>query len=555
MHKKFGFIVASFLLSLVVSCGNVNISSTSQNISSSSNTISSSTSSKPEYAKNSIFFDSNSLNGDGTIDSPYNTLDSISNIDFVPGTHLYFKSGSLFTGSLKLVNVHGSKEEPIVITSYTKGSKPKFDGNNLSNGAVLHLFNCSNIIVENLEFFDSNKEEGDKRGVLIECNNNIGTEEIITYENITLTNLYVHDINGYRDASNSGMSMESKRTGGMHVWSSDGFGRVKNLDINNCKIYNVSNVGIATWYKMVDAVVSKVSPYSEDFINYAHLDVKIRNNDISFIGKNAIFARHLYGGVIEYNVIHDTAIYCVSGNTIVTSYVDGTIIQYNEGYRNMASERASDGKLQDGCMLDADLQSKYTVWQYNYSHDNAFGLFLNCTSYDASKNILDKAIVRYNISINDLGKKGIVYINYESDGIEVYNNTFITGRDTEYIFQQNNKRKCSFYNNLIYNRSSKAKFLLEDDSYINCGYNLIYNDQDANVDNLNEFKAINLNGVYDDPIFQGFLQEDSNYGINDLFTYQLEHNSPALGIGKQFDGVKEDFFGNEYKPSIGFYCG
>ena len=72
---------------------------------------------------------------------------------------------------------------------------------------------------------------------------------------------------------------------------------------------------------------------------------------------------------------------------------------------------------------------------------------------------------------------------------------------------------------------------------------------------LSDFKNININGVYEDPIFQGFLQEDSNYGIDDLFTYQLEYNSPALDTGMRFDGIKEDFFGNPYKPSIGFYCG
>ena len=69
---------------------------------------------------------------------------------------------------------------------------------------------------------------------------------------------------------------------------------------------------------------------------------------LNHIGKNAIFARNLFGGLIEYNVVHDTAKYCVSGNTIVTRSVDGTVIQYNEGYRNLARGRDSDGKLQDG---------------------------------------------------------------------------------------------------------------------------------------------------------------------------------------------------------------
>ena len=213
-----------------------------------------------------------------------------------------------------------------------------------------------------------------------------------------------------------------------------------------------------------------------------------------------------------------------------------------------------DGKIQDGCMLDADLQSRDTIWQYNYSHDNSFGLFLNCTSYNEDSGIKDRAIVRYNLSVNDLGKKGIVYINYVSDGVYVYNNTIVTGKETENIIQSNDKRTSFFYNNLIYNRSSKASFSFTDTSGLVAEYNLVYNEEGASITNSDLFEEINTNGVYENPIFQGFLQEDSELGINNLFTFQLEYNSPALNVGKEVD-AKEDFFGNPYKKSIGFYCG
>ncbi len=505
---------------------------------------------KGEYSENGIFFSSSAEDGgDGSIEKPYNSLDVISSLNITEGTYIYIARGSQFYGNLVLSGISGSEELPVVVTAYGEGDKPKIDGNDLENSGVLHIENCSNIIVEDLELFDSAATEGDRRGVLITCDNHVGSQEVITYKNITLRNLYIHDINGFRDVHNSGMAISSKKTGGIHLWSNDGLGRVDGLNITGCRITEVSNVGIATWYHMAGTSVKKINPYTEDFKNYAHLNVNISHNEISYIGKNAIFARHLYGGVIENNVIHDTAIYCVSGNTIVTSYVDGTVIEYNEGYRNMAQERERDGKWQDGCMLDADLASKDTVWQYNYSHDNAFGLFINCTSSD------DVVTVRYNLSVNDHGNKGIVYINYESGGIYFYNNTIVTGYDAEYIIQSNHNCTSFFYNNLIYNRSANAKFDVGAASGIEASHNLIYNEYGSNIEGMAYFNSINEYGIYDqDPLFTGHLQEDSILGIENLHGFMVDSISPVLGVGRTLEEVA-DFFGNAHKRSIGFYCG
>ena len=507
-----------------------------------------------------IFFDSAAADGgDGSFDKPYNTLDAISTLEIAPGAYVYIKRGSSFLGRLALENIHGTDDSPVTVTAYGEGSNPKIDGNDLSGSGVLYISNCSNITVKNLELTDSATTEGDRRGVLITLDNNKGTNETVTYNNIKLEKLYIHDILGFRDAANSGMAMTSKITGGIHLWSNDGLGRVDGLEITDCRITEVSNVGIATWNQIAknedgSIGVPKVSPYSESFKDKAHLNVNINNNSMSFIGKNAIFVRHLYRGVIEYNVIHDTAIHCVSGNTIVTSYVDGTVIQYNEGYRNMARVNENTGKLQDGCMLDADLASKDTIWQYNYSHDNSFGLFLNCT-YDTDKNGHDVAIVRYNLSVNDKGNKGVIYINQEAGGIYVYNNTIVTGYDTQYIIQSNNNRKSFFYNNLIYNRSAEAKFLVNSASGMTAANNLIFNEYGSNIADLDYFKTINVNGIYDlDPLFVGYLTEDSVIGIDYQNIYMLDDKSPALNVGYDVEAVP-DFFGNPYKKSIGFYCG
>ena len=258
--------------------------------------------------------------------------------------------------------------------------------------------------------------------------------------------------------------------------------------------------------------------------------------------------------------MHDTAVRCVSGNTICTSYVYGTVIQYNEGYLNRAQKRPSDGAVQDGCMLDADLQSRDTVWQYNYSHDNAFGLFLNCTSYAPDSGVLDRATVRYNLSVNDYGNKGIVFINYAAAMIEVYNNTIVTGADTSPIILQSNNgdnRNYSFYNNIIYNCSAEASLSIPERENASFSDNLVYNTDGADIANVSWFGTVNTGGKYVDPLFAGKAgaSVEARTGMNAAQAFKLSALSPALNAGRAVSGVKSDFFGNAYKKSIGCYCG
>lgn len=178
---------------------------------------------------------------------------------------------------------------------------------------------------------------------------------------------------------------------------------------------------------------------------------------------------------------------------------------------------------------------------------------MNCTRSD--KDFHDRATVRYNLSVNDHGEQGIIYINYESDGIHVYNNTIVTGYDTEYLLQSDPGRTSFFYNNLIYNRSATAKFAVGQGSGMEASHNLIYNEYGSSIEGMEFFKSINAGGIYDaDPLFVGYLQEDSIPGIDHLYDYQLDDNSPALGVGRRVEAEK-DFFGNAYRESIGFYCG
>lgn len=507
------------------------------------------------------FFDSSAPDGgDGTYSHPYNNIGVAESLDISEGESIFLKRDSYFVGSLRLVGLEGTKDKPITVTAYGEGDDPKIDGDGLEGSGVVYIENCSNLIVENLDIFDSVSTEGDRRGILLDATNPLAANEndVKTYSDITIRNCYIHDIKGYLDAINNGMDWASKMTGGIQFWSTDGLGRYDGLTITGCEIYNVDNVGISS-----SCTSSSSNPYAEDFADHAFINVEISHNEIHNIGKNAIFVRNLYGGVIEFNVVHDTAVRCYTGNSIVTRNVDGTVIQFNEGYNNMARKNDIPGSnkgLMDGCMLDADLQSRRTVWQYNYSHDNSFGLFLNCTGSSGSDvNSKDVAIVRYNLSVCDKGNKGIIYINYYSSGIEVYNNTIITGTDTKYILQANDSRAYHFYNNLIYNFSENARFDMGDMKLGSADHNLAYSVDGAAIKNLEQIidskTSLTLDPMLEN-IADGALENRIGMDKALLFCV-LMSGSPALdgGYAVPVEGVEHDFCGNDYRAALGCYCG
>ncbi len=550
MNKKIYIgIIASFLL---VSCNNNQYTSSSfsseegksETVSSSQEEISSS----DDYVANTYYFDSTSNEGDGSKLSPFSSLEDFSKLELVSGDKILFKKNSSFEGQLKLENINGSKEHPIIISTYGEGSFPKIDGNNFLGEGILYIKNCSYLTIEGFEIFDSNKEEGDRRGVLIELTSE--NTEIKTYAGITLNNLYIHDIYGYSDKENTGMSTKSKITGGIHLWSKDGKARSKDLTIKNCKIDNVSNVGVASWYKVNGSKVEKVSPYSDTFQSTAHQNLLIYNNEISNVAKNAIFLRNAYQSYIKNNIVHDSATTCKAGNSIVTSYVDEIIVERNEGYNNVASDQGN-GKYQDGAMLDADLQSKKVTFQYNYSHDNSFGLFLNCNSDSSTgKGASDEIILRYNVSINDKGRKGIIYVNYYVGAIECYNNTIIAcSSDSPILLQANDNRSMHCYNNIFYAKSNNPSISLGNMKNLSFENNLFYSTSlIENIDDLGDYYSF-------DPLPKNEFKDDVSSRLGLDRAMELANMEEEKVFDSEYSTYLEeeplDFASNPYRQSLG----
>ena len=213
--------------------------------------------------------------------------------------------------------------------------------------------------------------------------------------------------------------------------------------------------------------------------------------------------------------------------------------------------------IMDGSLLDADLQSKDTIWQYNYSHDNSFGLFINC-NFKNENDILgeDKTIVRYNLSIDDIGNKGIIFANYYSSGLEIYNNTIITSNKTSpIILQINDDRKVNFYNNLIYNQSQNTSFKLGNCNNVILQKNLVYSVDNYVIENLDDFYNKSESYLEEvDPLPK--YKIDNKIGLVNAKKYCIMQEERLFKENNSIkvNNILFDFNGNKYKQSIGCYC-
>jgi hypothetical protein len=523
------------------------------------------------------YFDASGGNdiNDGSQQTPWKNLTKLDSLVIIPGSKILLKAGSVWTGQRLKFKGSGLEGNPIIIDKYGTGKKPLLAGNGLIGDGMVHLYNQSYVEINNLEITNSpngpvdsdffigiysdttspnpNPMGAARRGVMITLSN-YGTAN-----HIYLKNLDIHHIKGqlgsFENAVNGAVP---KTTGGIYiaVLSSEttaAMSRFNDLLIDSCSIYYCENQGIAinnewgTFYPGGEhsSKPADVTEYNNWF-NRRYTNVRISHNIIHHIGKNAMIIRMTdETGLIEHNVCYETAV-GTSGNTMFTARCKGTVFQYNEGYYNRGTTQQVDPHNYDGSMYDADFGSVNVIFQYSYSHDNSEGIYWGCNSRSSAINtsgIPDSGDVgctlRYCISQNDMGD--LVFFNYASAGNEIYNNVFyIKAGLSPTIIHENSSRqhRYNFFNNIIFNNSSSAKY-----SFASTG-------QTRNITN-NIFYGIHpstekpgVNAITADPKF--ISPGLGTIGINSLLDgYKLKEGSPAINSGIALTNTaKHDFWNN-----------
>ena len=443
----------------------------------------------------------------------WKNLSKVNATTFSANNKILFKANGVWTGRL-YPKGSGAAGFPVIIDMYGTGNKPLIDGNGMTGTGVVYLYNQQYWEINNLEITNDGSADDDRRGVRIEA------ENYGTANHIYLKNLNIHDVHG-----SVGQNRSDKRT------SAIGYGIVdvsvlethfNDILVENCVITNCSNEGIITECVPDDGF----DPYSAEWNSMKITNAAIRNNTISNISKNAMIIRLFEGGTVENNVCYNTA-NGITGNTIFSASCSGTVFQYNEGYDNNSPDY-------DGSLYDPDLRSPNTYWQYSYSHDNAHGLFWNCT-VQADVNV----VCRYNISQNDHGV--IFCVNYPVTSLRIYNNTvYIPSTQSPLIISERNTgggtRTYTFNNNLIYNLSTSAAYDWTSGYSRSIDYNCFYGIHPST-------EPSDAHKVTADPKLVS--PGSGGNGINSVSGYKLQVGSSCINTGKTIsNNGGKDYWGN-----------
>ena len=521
-----------------------------------------------------------SINGNdannGSIRAPFNSVSKLNSMTLAAGTSVYLRSGCTWTGQRLSFKGSGVDGNPIVIDKYDTGAAPLLAGNGLVGQAVVYLYNQQYIELNNLEITNSprgpinsdffvglyqngnNPLGADRRGIMIAIDN-FGTAN-----HIYLKKLNIHHIKGQLGSGSATLNGAiPKRTGGIYF---DVLGktektatksRFNDILIDSCTISYCENIGLA-----FDNEWNVYYPASNEYNNWFNRrfsNVKISNNKLHHIGKNAMIIRCTDStGLIEHNVCYETAL-GTTGNTMFTARARGTVFQYNEGYYNRATSQSIDPGVIDGSMYDPDLGSVNIIFQYSYSHDNSHGLYWGCNSRNSPgntpPNIPDPAdtgcTARYNISQNDYGD--LVYFNYPSAGNNIYNNVFFSkaGMSPQFIHENGkNNHTYNFRNNIVFNltktTSTGGRYVFVDTGVTKQTRTIEYNTFYGNHPATEPFDA---NKLTTNPLF--ISPGAASIGISTVAGYKLQQTSPCINTGMFIPNAPSADFWGDTVPTSG----
>ncbi|WP_053376445.1 cohesin domain-containing protein [Paenibacillus sp. FJAT-27812] len=483
---------------------------------------------------------------------PWKSLEKISTAAMQPGDKFLFKAGDVWAGSLKLKNIAGTAEAPIIFDKYGStdpNSRPILNGNGTTTtepfslytyysgvsdktqSAVIDITDGSYLEINNFEVTNYSETIISQRaGIAIKTSATNQAQWLANaHKGIVIKNNYVHDVNGNPKGHKMG-------SGGILLLGNISDALVENNKVINVDIEGIRNAGL---YKEGDVTANfpKVLTNVQFINNYIE---KVQGDGIvmSNIGTN---------GRIEYNTVVDHSFKNVGNVNYAGLWViavKDTVIQYNEVYG---------GKFgyNDGQAFDVDMFSEGTLYQYNYSHDNRGGFIL---FMGGSRN----SLVRYNISVND--GNGAYLLHYlpttANDAPLIHNNTFFADSNINTKIFSHTNRYAKLYNNIF-----MAKGTMNMGSNTFAGgeikNNAFYPGSDIKGQS---FSGVVLeNSIFESPRFARPGEEPKNiisgldaFNAAALDGYKLLSDSPLINAGADVSSLtpsvwaaaSKDFFNN-----------
>lgn len=357
-----------------------------------------------------------------SVDTAWKTLDRANEVILQPGDEVLLHCGQHFTGTL-MPKGNGREEAKIRIGSYGEGSMPEIDG--MGNYAAVWLKGCSHYVVQGLRILNRCEEQKVRQGICIE-GSPLGITEDITVEGCEITQVDGENRrnrqpyesmywNGAIYVTMPGRSSEEHHLHRIHILNND--------------IHDVKTSGI------------RINQEEDFVVDIHHTAVVVRGNRISRTGSDGIIVANSISPLISGNICYDAGALGSKEETMLIAgiwvcAVKDALIERNE----VAGTRLFMG---DGTAFDTDWGTAGTiVFQYNYTHDNEGGFWLDCSNLNYNSGY-QKTILQYNISVND--QEGIL-VEAGRLPVEVRGNVFVSrhpvsiclrGKGTQAVFSGN----------------------------------------------------------------------------------------------------------------------
>lgn len=451
------------------------------------------------------------------------SLAAINAVLLKPGDTVLFKAGSTCVGTFTPQG-EGSAEAPVRVGAYgaSQSIRPKIDGAGAIDTVLVRNF--PGIELRDLEITNSALPSSKRRGIRVVL------ENYGIAHHVVLQNLYIHDISGddTKDIDGSGGIL-------VNVVGYQKPSSFDDLRILDNTVDTVDRSGIAAvasvWQQRIAAGNAKITyPWSPS------TNVVIKNNLLKNIGGDGIVVSTALGALVEGNTVTGFQMRSAGYNAGLWPWnSDGSIFRFNE---------ASGGhNTRDGMAFDVDQGTDGTVFEHNFSHDNAGGFLLLCNATGTIKN----AVIRYNVSQNDRFR-GIENCRGEIESADIYNNTIYIGPGiSQTVINENNDkfRKVLFRNNIVFNEGpGTAGFHLAADSKYFLSSNFLFG---VNLAPPNSGRL----GI--DP---QFIERGAAKSLRSLDGYRLRCDSAALRAGTVIkNNGGQDIFGNPVSatstPNVG----
>lgn len=457
-------------------------------------------------------------------DSPWKTIDH-DEWNFVPGTRVLFKCGGVYNVETTL-SFSGTKENPIVISSYGNPDDGKPILRTSNHNELLELVDCDYITVSELAITAPNGGGIWIRGEKKESNG------------ITVKNVDFYDIQNFpvhsRDSLGGGAAAARAAIAVNGLWGSGYNYTVNDLTISGCTVQNCAN-GFSIW-----GIVHGIP--ADDIANVEYTFNK--NVYVSDCYFNNMDAEAIVVGVCNGAVVTNcTALnVCLGGSE---PGADGKTEYYTAamwfwGSKNSVIEHceiAGQKNYGDGMTVDFDTDTHYCTYQYIYSHDN-----MRFVTNNAVAGIPQSGnTVRYCLSVNDNAGTNSLASGSGEVNFKFYNNTIINA--SQINFQ-------SVYSGYVVNNIFSFK----------PGYKTHI--KESNLTSKTTFSN-NCYYMAANPLCDLFSYntrpEFSGTDLKNPESFKLVKGSALIGSGLEKDGLEQpkyDFYGEEITSvNIGCYGG